>query len=105
MCICAASARSIVKAMSDLIYSGGQSRLITVTQIMLAMVVLAIYISKTKHCWMNESDLAVSQYARLLYISYGLPYFLCSQLLINCSEYAEEHYIQMGQDREFIRGK
>lgn len=49
-----------MKDMSDFVYAGGHSRLITVTQIMLATVVLAIYISKTRDCWINEADLAVS---------------------------------------------
>lgn len=60
LCIGAASARASLKAMNDLLLYSERSRLITANQIMLSVLVLAIYVTRIPTSRMNESDLAVS---------------------------------------------
>ena len=59
LCICAASARAMLKGLSDLLLYSKLSRLITVNQIVLAVLVLGIYVTKTPTSLMNDSDIAV----------------------------------------------
>ncbi len=59
LCIGAASARSMLKAVGDLLLWARTSRIITVNQIFLAVLVLGIYMTKIPMSRMNNSDLAV----------------------------------------------
>jgi hypothetical protein len=73
LCIGAGSARSILKALSDLLLYSKISRVITANQTLLAILVLGIYITKVPESLMSDSDLAVRpsqvfQYGRSLTI-------------------------------------
>jgi hypothetical protein len=59
LCIGAGSARSILKSLSDLLLYSKTSRLITSNQVLLAILVLGIYVTKVPESLMNDSDLAV----------------------------------------------
>lgn len=65
LCIGAASARASLKALNDLLMYSGPSRFVTANQIMLSVLVLAIYVTRIPTSRMNESDLAVSAYKAL----------------------------------------
>jgi hypothetical protein len=55
----AASARAMLKALSDLLLYSKLSRIVTVNQIVLAILVLGIYVTKIPTGLMNDSDIAV----------------------------------------------
>lgn len=59
LCIGAASARTILKALNDLLLYSKMSRIITANQTLLAILVLGIYVTKIPESLMNDSDLAV----------------------------------------------
>jgi hypothetical protein len=60
LCIGAASARATLKALNDLLMYSSISRVITSNQILVAMLVLGIYVTKVPQSLMNDSDLAVN---------------------------------------------
>jgi hypothetical protein len=59
LCIGAASARAILKALNDLLLYSKMSCLITANQTLLAILVLGIYVTKIPQSLMNDSDIAV----------------------------------------------
>jgi hypothetical protein len=59
LCIGAASGRHMLKAFNDLLMYSKPSRLVTSNQIVLAVLVLGIYVTKVPTSRMNESDIAV----------------------------------------------
>jgi hypothetical protein len=59
LCIGAASARTIFKALNDLLLYSKMSCIITANQPLLAILVLGIYVTKIPESLMNDSDLAV----------------------------------------------
>jgi hypothetical protein len=73
LCIGSTSARAILKALSDLLLYSRLSRIITVNQMLPAILVLAIYMTKIPNSLMHNSDMAVSLHSIARYI--------CLQLL------------------------
>jgi hypothetical protein len=65
LCIGAASARTILKALNDLLLYSKMSRIITANQTLLAILVLGIYVTKIPESLMNDSDLAVRSHPTL----------------------------------------
>ncbi|KIW09932.1 hypothetical protein PV08_11708 [Exophiala spinifera] len=83
LCLSAASARSILKALSDMRLYSTPSRLITLSQMTLAILVLSIYVTRLPSSLMNSSDLS---------------------LATSFSEVAEQEYLKIGQDTDFAEG-
>lgn len=59
LCLTAASARSILKALNDLLLYSTSSRLITLSPMTLAILILSIYVTRIPTNLMNNSNLAV----------------------------------------------